>query len=154
MHAVEIDGERYWDGGFIGNPALFPVIYECESRDIILVHLTPIDRPDFPITANSILSRMQEVSFNSSLMREMRAVAFVNKLISEGNIAEGKLILVHVIEADDIISTLSNSSKMNGDWDFLLYLHDIGRKRADTWVASKFDCLGVESSIDLQTKYL
>ena len=154
MHAVEIDGERYWDGGLIGNPAFFPVIYECEARDIVLVHLTPIQRPDFPTTANSILSRMQEISLNSSLMREMRAVAFVNRLIDRGQMTGGKQILVHLIEADDVISELPNTSKMNGDWDFLLHLHDIGRRRANDWLVSEFDHLGVESSIDFETKYL
>ena len=154
MHAVEIGGERYWDGGFIGNPALFPLIYECDARDIILVHVTPTQRPDFPVTANSILSRMQEVSVSSSLMREMRAVAFVNKLIDQGRMTGGKQILVHIIEAEDVISELPNSSKLNGDWNFLLYLHDLGRRRTEDWLASNFDRLGVESSIDFQTKYL
>jgi NTE family protein len=154
MHAVEIGGERYWDGGFIGNPALFPLIYECDARDIILVHVTPSRRPGFPVTANAILSRMQEVSLSSSLMREMRAVALVNKWIDEGKMTRGKQILVHIIEAEDVISELPNSSKLNGDWDFLSYLHDIGRRRTEDWLASNFDRLGVESSIDLQTNYL
>jgi NTE family protein len=154
MHAVEIDGEHYWDGGFIANPALFPVIYGCEARDIILVHVTPTERPDIPTTAGMILRRMQEVSFNSSLMREMRAVAFVNKLVEEGKTTDGKQMLVHLIEAEDMMSALANSSKMNGDWDFLLHLRDIGRQRADDWLASNFDRLGVESTIDLETKYL
>jgi NTE family protein len=154
MHAVEIDGERYWDGGFMGNPALFPVIYECNARDIVVVHLTPTHRSDFPTTANAILARMQEVSFNSSLMREMRAVAFINKLLDEGKMSEGKKIFVHLIEADDVIAGLSNSSKMNGDWDFLVHLRDIGRQRADDWLASNFALIGAESSVDLQTKYL
>jgi NTE family protein len=154
MHAVEIGGEHYWDGGFIGNPALFPVIYECEARDIVLVHVTPTRRPDFPVTASSILSRMQEMSVNSSLMREMRAVAFVNRLIDQGKMAAGKQILVHAIEAGDVISGLPHSSKLNGDWDFLSYLHDIGRRHADDWLVSNFDRLGVGSSTDLQAKYL
>jgi NTE family protein len=154
MHAVEIDGERYWDGGFSGNPALFPLIYECEARDIMLVHLTPTQRLDFPITASAILSRMQEVSLNSSLMREMRAIAFVNKLIDQGRMTGGKQILVHVIEAEDVMGELPNTSKMNGDWDFLLHLHNIGRRRADDWLAVNFDRLGVESSISLESKYL
>jgi NTE family protein len=154
MHAVEIGGERYWDGGFIANPALFPLIYECDARDIILVHVTPSRRPGFPVTANSILSRMQEVSLNSSLMREMRAVAYVNKWIDQGKMTGGKQILVHVINAADVISGLPNSSKLNGDWDFLMYLHDIGRSRTADWLLSNFDRLGVESSIDLQTNYL
>ncbi len=154
MHAVEISGQRYWDGGFIGNPALFTLIYECDARDIILVQVTPTQRSDFPVRANLILSRMQEVSVNSSLMREMRAVAFVNKLIDQGRMTGGKQILVHIIEAEDVIGELPNSSKLNGDWNFLLYLRDIGRRRAEDWLASNFDRLGVESSIDLQTKYL
>jgi NTE family protein len=154
MHAVEIDGERYWDGGFVGNPALFPVIYECDTRDIVLVHLTPTTRPGFPVTASSILMRMQEVSLNSSLMRELRAVEFVNKLIDRGKTSYGKEILVHVVEAEDAISKLPSSSKLNGDWDFLLYLHDLGRRRADEWLASNVGCLGVKSSIDWSAKYL
>jgi NTE family protein len=154
MHAVEIGGERYWDGGFIGNPALFPVIYECDACDVILVHVTPTRRPDFPVTANSIISRIQEVSVSSSLMREMRAVAFVNSLVNQGKMAGGKQILIHEIEAEDVIRELPNSSKLNGDWDFLSYLHDTGRKHADDWLASTFDRLGVESSVDLQVEYL
>lgn len=153
-HAAEIGGERYWDGGFIGNPALFPLIYECEARDIVLVQVTPAQRPDFPVTANSILSRMQEVSVNSSLMREMRAVAFVNKLVDEGRMTGGKYVLFHTVEAADAIGTLPHSSKFNGEWDFLLHLFNLGRKRADDWLALTFDHLGVASSIDLQTKYL
>ena len=154
MHAVEIDGERYWDGGFVGNPALFPVIYECDARDIVLVHLTPTRRSDFPVTANSILMRMQEVSLNSSLMRELRVVEFVNKLIGQGKTSYGKEIFVHVVEAEDAISKLPNSSKLNGDWDFLLYLRDLGRRRAEEWLTSNFSCLGVKSSIDWRAKYL
>jgi NTE family protein len=155
MHAVEIDGERYWDGGFVGNPAFFPLIYECESRDIMLIHVTPTRRPDFPLTANAILSRMQEVGVNnSSLMREMRAIAAVNKWIDQGKMTGGKEIFVHVVEAADAISTLPHSSKLNADWEFLLYLHDLGRRRAEDWLASSFDRLGVESSVDMQMRYL
>jgi NTE family protein len=97
---------------------------------------------------------MQEVSLNSSLMREMRAVAFVNKLVDRGQMTGGKQIFVHVVEGEDVIGELPNTSKMTGDWVFLLHLHDIGRRRADDWVASNFDRLGIESSIDFQAKYL
>jgi NTE family protein len=154
MQAVELGGERYWDGGFIGNPALFPVIYECDACDVILVRVTPTRRLDFPITATSILSRMQEVSVSSSLVREMRAVAFINKLIDQNRMTGGKRILVHEIEAKDVISMLPISSKLNGDWDFLLYLRDNGRKRAEDWLVSHFDRLGVESSAELRAAYL
>jgi NTE family protein len=154
MHAVEIDGEYYWDGGFMGNPALFPVIYACEARDIILVHLTPLERLENPTTSRAILSRMQEVTFNSSLMREMRVVAFVSKLIDEGQIVDGKRVLLHTIDGEDVIGALSNSSKLNGDWDFVHHLYQIGRQRADDWLKCNFQRLGVETTIDLQSKYL
>jgi NTE family protein len=154
MRAVEIDGEYYWDGGFMGNPALFPVIYACEARDIVLVHLTPLERLENPTTSRAILSRMQEVTFNSSLMREIRVVAFFTKLIDDGEIVDGKRILLHTIDGEDIIGALSNSSKLNGDWDFIEHLYRIGRERADQWLASNFDRLGVETTIDLQSKYL
>jgi NTE family protein len=154
MQAVEIDGEHYWDGGFMGNPAIFPVIYACQARDIILVHLTPTERPEYPITSQAILSRMQEVAFNSPLMREMRVVAFMTKLIDDGKITGGKRMLIHSIDGEDVIGALSNSSKMNGDWDFLLHLHKIGRERADRWLKSNFDRLGVETTVDLHSRYL
>jgi len=154
MHAVEINGEHFWDGGFMGNPAIFPVIYGCEARDIILIHLTPTERPENPTTSRAILSRMQEVAFNSSLMREMRVVAFVTKLIDDGNIAGGKRILIHSIDGEDVIGPLSNSSKMNSDWDFLLHLHKIGRERADQWLKSNFNRVGVETTVDLKSRYL
>jgi NTE family protein len=77
--AVEVEGEHYWDGGYMGNPALFPLIYSCESRDILIVHVNPIERPDKPTGAREIMNRVDEISFNSSLMREMRAVAFITK---------------------------------------------------------------------------
>jgi NTE family protein len=153
-HAVEIEGEHYWDGGFIGNPPIFPVIYGCDAVDVILVQLTPTVRPEIPTTPQAIISRMQEISFNSSLMREMRAIAFVNKLVENGRMPDGKKMLIHVIEAEDMIRELPASSKMNGAWEFLSHLHAVGRTRADDWLTANFDRLGVESSVDMQTRYL
>ena len=103
MRAPEIDGDAYWDGGFMGNPAIFPVIYGCTSPDVIMVHLTPTERPELPTNSRAIINRMQEISFNSSLMREMRAIAFVTQLIDEGKIAGGKRMYMHLIEAEDVI---------------------------------------------------
>ena len=79
MRGVEIDGEVFWDGGYSGNPALFPLVYECEARNIVMVHLTPAERPEILITPHAIMNRMQEIGYNAALIREMRAVAFVNK---------------------------------------------------------------------------
>jgi NTE family protein len=86
FQAIEIASEHYWDGGYMGNPAIFPLIYNCDSRDVVIVHINPIERPDVPKTAGEILNRINEISFNSSLMREMRSVSFVSKLIEEKNI--------------------------------------------------------------------
>jgi NTE family protein len=154
MHAVEIEGEYYWDGGFMGNPAIFPVIYACEARDIVLVHLTPTERPGTPMTATEIYDRMQEVAFNSSLMREMRAVAFVTDLIDTGKMADGKRMLIHAIDGEDVIATLSNSSKLNGNWGFLTHLHKAGRERADQWLTANFDRIGIETTVDMLARYL
>ena len=103
MHSVEIDGEAYWDGGFSGSPVIFPLVYECETRDVVMVHLTPAERPEIPAGSPAIMNRMQEIGFNSALIREMRAVAFVTKLIDEGRLTDGKRMLIHVIEAEDVI---------------------------------------------------
>jgi NTE family protein len=154
--AVEIEGECYWDGGYLGNPALFPLIYGCETRDIVIVHVNPTVRHDVPTTAPEILSRINEISFNSSLVREMRAIAFVTKLIDDKSVADGALkrMLIHAIEADDVMRELRVNSKLNTDWQFLTYLHQIGRERADLWLGSYLDMLGVESTVDIRAKYL
>jgi len=154
MRAPEIDGEIYWDGGFMGNPAIFPVIYGCEARDVIMVHLTPTERPETPTNSRQIINRMQEISFNSSLMREMRAIAFFTQLIDEGKIPGGKRMFMHLIEAEDVIRDLAGSSKMNGTWKFLTHLFEVGRERADRWINANYDRLGKENTVDLQAKYL
>ena len=153
MHAVEIDGECYWDGGFSGNPAVFPLIYGCEARDVVMVHLTPAERPEVPVTSHAIMNRMQEIGFNAALIREMRAVAFVTKLIDEGRLTDGKRMLIHVIEAEDVIRQFPGSSRLNNDWEFLSHLYEIGRARAGKWLAANFKRLGVESTVDLEEKY-
>jgi NTE family protein len=81
FQAIEVDGEHYWDGGYMGNPAIFPLVYNCDSRDVVIVHTNPIERLDVPKTPGEILNRINEIGFNSSLMREMRSVCFVTKLI-------------------------------------------------------------------------
>ena len=152
FHAVEIDGEAYWDGGYMGNPALFPLIYNCKSTDIVIVHINPLFRKEVPRSADDILNRINEISFNSSLMREMRAVSFVTKLVTQKRIVGGELkhVLIHSIADDEFMGALSSTSKYNADWDFLIFLRDQGRKCADDWLAKNFAKLGVESSVDLE----
>jgi NTE family protein len=156
FHAVEIDGEAYWDGGYMGNPAIFPLIYGCKSADVVVVHINPLFREEVPRSADDILNRINEISFNSSLMREMRAVSFVTRLVTQKRVVDGGLkhVLVHSISDDGFMSALTPTSKYNADWDFLTFLRDQGRKCADAWLAKNFVKLGVESSVDLEKEYL
>ena len=156
FQAIEIDGECYWDGGYMGNPAIFPLIYECDSRDVVVVHINPIERPELPRTAREILNRVNEISFNSSLMREMRAIHFVTELIDAGEISRPgmKRMLIHAIAADDVMSKLGASSKLNADRAFLAWLRDHGRRQAEEWLARNFDHLGERSTVDIRAQYL
>jgi len=156
FQAVEIEGEAYWDGGYMGNPAIYPLIYHCDSADVVVVHINPIERPDLPRMAHEIMNRINEISFNSSLMREMRAIAFVTKLIDDGKINDDSLkrVLVHAIAADDVMQKLSVMSKMNADWPFLTQLRDDGRDHADSWLKSTFEHVGKQSTIDIRNTYL
>ena len=153
FQAVEVDGEAYWDGGYMGNPALFPLIYDCETRDVVIVHINPLCRDEVPTSARDILSRINEISFNSSLMREMRAIHFVTKLIDEGKLTENgvKKMLIHSIAADDVMQTLNATSKLNADWEFLTHLRDLGRERAHAWLGLNFEHINRETTIDFQT---
>jgi NTE family protein len=156
FQAVEIDGEAYWDGGYMGNPAIFPLIYNCLARDVVIVHVNPIMREELPRSAAEIMNRINEISFNSSLMREMRAISFVTKLIEEGQIEDPRLkrMLIHGISNEKVMSELSVASKLNADWEFLTHLKETGRVAAQDWIAANFDRLGKGSTIDLQATYL
>jgi NTE family protein len=153
MRAPEIGGEHYWEGGFMGNPAIFPVIYGCSSCDILLIRLTPANRSELPTSARAILDRMEEISFNAALMREMRVISFMTELIDEGKVSDGKRMFIHSIEAEDIIRNLAASSKMNADWTFLTHLFERGREQADAWLTENFDSIGVETTVDLKADY-
>uniref|UniRef100_A0ABX1PNB2 Patatin-like phospholipase family protein n=2 Tax=Aromatoleum anaerobium TaxID=182180 RepID=A0ABX1PNB2_9RHOO len=156
FQAVEIDGEPYWDGGYVGNPAIYPLIYECDTRDVVIVHINPIVRRGVPHTAAEILNRINEVSFNSSLMREMRAIAFVTSLIERGKVAPGEMkqMLIHSIRSDETMTGLGVSSKLNADWGFLTELRERGREEAEAWLAASFDAVGERSTVDLRTEFL
>jgi NTE family protein len=156
FQAVEIDGEAYWDGGYMGNPALFPLIYNCKSTDIVIVHINPLFRSEVPRAAVDILNRINEISFNSSLMREMRAVSFVTRLVKQKRVVgeEIRQMFIHSIADDEFMGALSPTSKYNADWDFLIFLRNQGRKCAGDWLAKNFVKLGVESSVDIDKLYL
>ncbi len=156
FQAVEIDGEHYWDGGYVGNPAIFPLIYHCGTHDVVIVHINPIVRPGVPTTAAEILNRINEVSFNSSLMREMRAIAFVTTLIQQGKVDRGEMkeMFIHSIRSDQTMTGLGVSSKFNADWDFLCFLRDKGRTEAEAWLKENYHHIGQRSSIDIGKEFL
>lgn len=156
FQAVTIDGQNYWDGGYMGNPAIFPLIYHCNTRDVVIVHINPLVRPGVPITAADILNRISEISFNSSLMRELRTIAFVTDLIQQGKLDrnEMKEMLIHSIKSDEAMCALSVSSKYNADWNFLCGLRDNGRREADVWLKENYRNIGERSSIDIRKEFL
>lgn len=157
--AVEIDGEHYWDGGYMGNPALYPLFYETQSNDIILIHLNPLYREDVPMTAPAIMNRINEISFNSSLLKELRAIAFVKKLLEHDMIKDEfkhlyKDLHVHPVRADDVMKGYSISSKFETNWLFLTELRDQGRGHMKEWIKDHFDNIGQRSSVDLNEEFL
>jgi len=159
FQAVEIDGEHYWDGGYMGNPAIFPLFYNTDTRDVLVIHINPLERDTLPTDAEDIMDRLNEITFNSSLIREMRAIAFVTKLIEEDWLKEEfknrlKKILVHSIRADRVLADLKVASKFNNDWGFLTDLRDRGRDTADLWLKENYDRIGVESTVDLRREFL
>ena len=156
FQAVEIDGHYYWDGGYMGNPPIYPLIYGTESSDVLICQINPIVIEELPTTAQDIIDRINTLSFNSSLMREMRIIDFVTSLIDDGHLDQEhyKRLLVHVVEAETEMRELSVSSKLNASWDFLMYLFELGVQKADDWIDAHYDKLGKKCSVDIKAKYL
>ena len=156
FQAVTVDGDPYWDGGYMGNPAIFPLIYGAETPDVVIVQINPLGCDRVPTTATEIMNRVNEISFNSSLMREMRAISFVTDLVDQGKLDNNsyKLVNVHWIEAEKHMRGLGVSSKLNARLEFLLHLKEIGRQAADDWLAANFDAIGRRSTIDIKEKFL
>lgn len=157
--AVEIDGEAYWDGGYMGNPALYPLFYQTRSADIVVVHVNPIHRDAIPKTPAEIANRVNEISFNSSLLREMRAIAFAAKLVDEGWLKDEykdrvRHMLMHSIRDDTVMGDIGIASKLNPDRGFLHGLRDHGRRVAQAWLTRHYDDLGHRDSVDLHTEFL
>jgi len=157
--AVSINGEDYWDGGYVGNPALFPLFYATDSSDLLVVHINPIERLKTPKTAFGIMDRINEISFNASLLSEMRAVAFVKKLLEHDMLKDEyksnfKDILIHSVRADDALIDLPMTSKFKTDWAFLEGLRDKGRAAMSAWLDAHFDELGVRDTVDLHQEFL
>ncbi|MCC6000788.1 MAG: patatin-like phospholipase family protein [Pararhodobacter sp.] len=150
--AVEIEGEAYWDGGFSANPALMPLITSRESPDIVIVQINPIVRHEAPRSAREIINRVNEISFNTALIKELRAIALMQQIVAEKGIdlgAAGRTYL-HLIHTDAEVQDLAASSKLNAEWAYLSLLFERGRGWAEVWLAQNFDKLGRESSFDLE----
>jgi NTE family protein len=151
FRAVEIDGAPYWDGGYSGNPPLMPFLETSPSNDLMIVQINPIRRDGAPRRAQDIQNRINEISFNSALLHELRTIHLVNGMIERGEVAPGRRrrMFVHVITGRKQMRRLDASSKLNAEWVFLDWLFRVGREAAGRWLECAFDDLGHRSTVDL-----
>ncbi len=156
FRAVEIDGEFYWDGGYMGNPALHPLFNATHTRDLLLVQINPLARDSVPDTPQEIIERVNEISFNSSLLHELRAIDFVQRLLRDRRIdaAQYKGILMHAIDAENYLAAYGAASKINTARAFLEELHGLGRQAAADWLQKMLPRVGHASSISIEERYL
>jgi NTE family protein len=148
--AVEIDGEAYWDGSYVGNPALAPLVSPGGARDVVIVQINPVARKDLPRTVADINSRSNEIAFNIGMQREVAAIGQLRYVIDEisGDTVQAAPMRMHLISGTDTLSTYHLSSKYNTDLSFLTHLHDLGVAAAEQWLVQNFDHLGVRSTLD------
>ncbi|TBO31262.1 patatin-like phospholipase family protein [Aquabacterium lacunae] len=156
FQAVNIDGEDYWDGGYTGNPALFPLIYDTDDEDIVLVKINPLSRSETPTRSMEIIERLSEITFNTSLIGEMRAIAFVKRLLKEDRLPSGRYkdLRLHMVADDDGLAPFNASSKTNTDANFLKALHKLGHAAASRWLAAHRADLGQRSTLDIEGTFL
>ena len=151
FQAIELEGDAYWDGGFSGNPPILPLVRECESEDTILIPINPVERPGTPRSAREIINRVNEVSFNASLLKELRMIAVLRRVANPGD-AEGARwakMRIHMI-ASGIMTSLGVSSKLNAEWEFFCFLREEGRRRADEFLATRGADVGHRSTVDIE----
>ena len=149
--AVEIDGEFYWDGGYMGNPSLYPLYTETNCADIILVQINPIRRDKIPKTSPEIMDRLNEITFNAPLLQEFRAIDFVSRLIDAGRLdgTHYKKVRLHLVSGGEAVDRYGASAKLNPDFSMFEDLFRIGRAAADEFLQSNFDSIGVRGTLDL-----
>jgi NTE family protein len=155
FQSVMIGGVPYWDGGYMGNPPLWPLFEHCQSDDAIIVQINPIRREGAPRHARDIHDRLTEITFNASLLRELRTIDFVTRLMDAGRL-EGtgyRRVLVHMISDEDLLRPLGASSKLNAESAFLEMLFKAGSGAAERWLAAHFDDVGVRSTVDLRALF-
>jgi len=147
--AVVIDGEHYWDGGYTGNPALAPLYLHTTATDLIVVGINPVMRSEVPRTARAIIDRIDEISFNSTFMAEVAAIAFIEDLMkSRPHDSTFRRLYVHGI-GDDALGAFGASSKMNNAPAFLRHLHALGVRATERWLAENRVAVGQRSTVDL-----
>jgi NTE family protein len=155
FQAVEIDEVPYWDGGYMGNPAIFPFLQATEAEDVLVVQINPVARIGTPKTSSEIINRLNEITFNSALISELRAMDFVNQLIDDGTLPRGtgdsqyRRLHIHRIDLGGLGNRLTGRSKMKTDFDFFELLHRAGQRAARKFLDRHFDDIGRHSSIDL-----
>jgi NTE family protein len=156
FRAVEIEGDHFWDGGYCGNPAIHPLIYNCRGRDIVLVQINPIKRNQLPTTSAQIMDRINEVTFNAGLIAEMRAIDFVSRLLTEGKLdpALYKDVLMHRIDGGEALEAYAGSTKTSTNANMIHALRDLGRSHAHAWLSRHYDALGVHSTVNIRQDYL
>jgi NTE family protein len=155
FQAVEIKGTPYWDGGFMGNPALFPLFDVTETADIVIVQINPIERKGAPTSAPDIIARINEITFNASLLRELRAIEFVARLIDEDRLPEERYrkMLIHAVGRKTPLRPLGMGADLNTDITFLEDLFTTGRRACAAWLKANYDALGHASSVDLRAMF-
>ncbi|MBV5331298.1 patatin-like phospholipase family protein, partial [bacterium] len=156
FQAVEIEGDHYWDGGYSGNPAIHPLIYNCDSRDILLVQINPILRDKLPTNASEIMDRLNEITFNSALIAEMRAIDFVKRLLQEGKLdpSHYKDVLMHRIDGGETLEAFNAATKSSTDGKLIHTLFELGQNHARQWLGKHHDALGVTSTLNIARDYL
>ncbi len=156
FRAVEIGDEAYWDGGYMGNPALFPFFEDKGSDDILLVQVNPIRREEVPHTGVEIIERVSEITFNASLLRELRAIDFVNRLLAEHRLDTSKYRpnRMHRIDASKALRNHGAATKMDTSWSFFQELRDAGRDAATTFLRKHYADVGVRASLDLRAEFM
>ena len=153
FQAVEIEDVPYWDGGFAGNPALYPLFDVKETDDILLVQINPFNRHELPRSPGDIRNRKNEITFNASLLGELRAIRFVTRLLRDRKLSPDnyKHVLMHAISLHDEIQGLQAASKLDSSWRFLTSLRDAGARAARKWLEAHYDAIGVVETFDIGT---
>jgi NTE family protein len=151
FRAVEVDGDYYWDGGYLGNPALYPLRSPALARDVLIVWVNPLNQPNLPTSARAILDRVNEVTFNATLVQEIEAIDAINELKVNGDSENSayKRIHLHEIKDEPHVARLDFASKSNTDWSFLLELRDFGRGAAERWLHTCLDEVGTRTTADM-----